>query len=115
MFVEFFEWFCSCLKTIFDVMNKFVLFEGFSFYNLAIALLAFPIILKIIHFIMGIEDEEANVQPSPVKIKPQYDANAWNKYNNKPIVAYSWYKPRHRASYRFEYVPRHEYKGRHGK
>ena len=115
MFIEFFDWFCSCLETIFNTMKKFVLFDDFTFYHLCMGLLAIPILIKIIQFIMGIEDEEGNIQPGTAKIKPQYDSNGWNKYNNKPIVAYSWYKPRHRAQYRDEYIPRHTMKGRHGK
>lgn len=115
MFLDFFDWFCSCLTSVFEVMKKFVLFGDFTFYHLAIALLAIPIIFKIIHFIMGIEDEEPQFEYlNSSRTISQYDSNSWNRYNNKSIT-FGNYKPKHRASYRFEYVPKHEYKGRHGK
>lgn len=117
MFVEFFDWLCNSLTSVFDVMKRFVLFEGFTYYHFCIGILVFAILYKILKFILGIEDEEPSFgQPQPNgNYKPQYDSNSWNKYNNRPITYYSWYKPKHRALYRSEYEPRHETKGRHGK
>ena len=74
MFLEFFDWFCKCLGSVFEVMKKFVLFEGFSYWNLCLALMAIPIIMKLIHFIMAIEDEEVYYdQPSSSNYISQYD------------------------------------------
>lgn len=116
MFVEFFDWFCNSLKVAFSTMDKFILFDNFSYFDFACAILATGIIFRIFKLIFAIEDEEAYYgQPSFNNIKPQYDTSDWNKYNNRPIVAYSWYKPKHRASYRSDYEPKHEIKGRHGK
>lgn len=115
MFVEFFDWLCSSLSTVFDVMKRFILFDGFTYYHFCIALLVVAILFRILKLIMLIEDEEGNIQPSASNISAQYDSNAWNKYNNRPIVKYSWYKPRHRSPYRSDYIPKHTIKGRHGK
>ena len=116
MFVEFFDWFCAALKSVFETMDKFILFDNFSYFDFAVALLATGIIFRILRLIMFIEDEEGNIQPGVSKMKPQYDSNEWNKYNNKPIY-WSNYKGRHVSMHRSEYIPRHEYieKGRHGR
>lgn len=85
MFVEFFDWFCNCLTTVFDVMKRFILFDGFTYYHFCIALLAVAIIFRILKLIMLIEDEEANIQPRGDYIT-QYDG-----YTPK----HAHYQPRH--------------------
>lgn len=95
MFIEVFEWICSCISSIFEVMKKFVLFDDFTFFHLLFSIMAVSIIFKIIHFIMGIEDEEANIQP-----------------RGNYITQYDGYVPKHAK----EYVPRHaQYSPRHEK
>lgn len=115
MFREFFDWFCNSLKEVFITMDKFILFDNFSYFDFAVGLLATGIIFRILKLIMLIEDEEPNIQPTISTIKPQYDSNEWNKYNNKPIY-WSNYKGKHTANYRVEYIPKHEYadRGKHG-
>ena len=113
MFLEFFDWLCNSLSNIFDVMKRFVLFEGFNYYNFCIALFAIPILIKLIHFIMQIEDEEIYYGTPFGEYEKPYD------YVNNSRWKFLWnnsgYKPRHRSSYRYEYIPKHEEKGRHGK
>ena len=58
MFAEFFNFICDCLGNVFEVMKKFILFDGFNYYNFCISIFAIPIFIKLIHFIMMIEDEE---------------------------------------------------------
>lgn len=74
MFLEFFNWFCNCLSSIFNTMKEFELFTGFTYYNLFIALLAIPIFIKIFNFIMGIEDEEYYSNNYTTVYKSQYDS-----------------------------------------
>lgn len=120
MFVEFFDWFCNSLSSVFELMKKFVLFEGFTYYNFCVALLAVPIIIKLLYFIMGIEDEEAYFTEYTSEYESAYDVEPRYKLDKGPYKhTFLWnnngYKPRHRASYRDEYIPKHEPKGRHGK
>ena len=75
MFLEFFDWFCNSLASVFDVMKKFVLFDGFNYYNFVIALFAIPIIIKLIKFIMAIEDEE---------VYYKYTSNYEKAYDSTP-------------------------------
>mgnify|MGYP003293065423 CR=1 FL=1 len=92
MFLEFFDWFLKCFTAIFDTMKKFTLFNGFSYFNLVVALFAIPIIFKLIKFIMMIEDEEVYYQ-----------------YTNKYTSAYD-YIPKHHNTYQpkhAQYEPRH--------
>lgn len=80
MFIEFFDWFCNCLSSVIDIMKTFVLFEGFTFWNLVVALMAIPIIFKFIHFIMAIEDEEVHFeQPITSNYIRQYDRHKSKK------------------------------------
>lgn len=99
MFIEFFNWFCNSLKEVFTTMDKFILFDNFSFFDFSCGLLATSIIFKLLKLIMLIEDEEVHYSYTS-NYMDQYDVN---------------YKPKHRASYRYEYIPKHEPKGRHGK
>lgn len=104
MFAEFFDFLCNSLLTVFDTMKKFELFEGFTYYNFCIGLFCIPIFIKLIHFIMGIEDEEPYYrdipsQPQNGNYIPQFDGYAPQHYKT--------YKPKHGP-----YVPRHERKKR---
>ena len=96
MFIEFFDWLCNSLSSIFDVMKKFTLFEGFTYYHFCVGLLAVAILFKILKLMMQIEDEEANIQPSGDYIT-QYDG-----YTPKHAKIY---KPKHGT-----YEPRHKKK-----
>ena len=80
MFLEFFDFFCNCISGLFDTMKKFVLFRNFTYYNFLIFLLALPIIFKLVHFIFGKEDEEAN-------FKEVGEGNYYKRYDE--------YKPKH--------------------
>ena len=70
-------------------MKEFVLFDGFNYYNLCIALLAIPIFIKIFNFIMGIEDEE-------VYQNNGYTRDYLKQYDYEPRHAQG--KPKHGAS-----------------
>ena len=91
MFIEFFDWFCNCLASVFDTMKKFVLFENFTYYHFFIGLLAVAIIFRILKLIMLIEDEESNIQP-----RGDY------------IIQYDGYIPKHAKVYK----PKHARKKR---
>lgn len=98
MFIEFFDWLCSSLSTVFEVMKKFTLFEGFTYYHFCIGLLAVSILFKILKLIMLIEDEESNIQP-----------------RGNYITTYDGYIPKHAKVYKpkhAEYSPGHAKKKR---
>lgn len=113
MFIEFFDWFCNCLTSVFDTMKKFVLFDNFTYYHFCIALLGVAIIFRILKLIMLIEDEEPTFEyVSSSRYISQYDTERWNSYNNKPIVFGSNYKPRHATSrHIYTYIPKHGKRG----
>lgn len=103
MFLDFFDFFCNCIVQVFETMKKFVLFDNFSYFNLLIALLAIPIILRLIKFIMGIEDEEMYYQttetytpsydhPKTPKISKSYKVYRNNPYHSKEAYKVSGYK-----------------------
>lgn len=81
MFLEFFDWFCSCVSSVFDLMKKFTLFDGFTYFDLIVSLLAIPIIFKLFHFIMSIEDEESSFVTTPSdNYISQYDEKKRGRY-----------------------------------
>lgn len=93
MFIEFFDWFCNSLKEVFVTMDKFILFDNFSFFDFSCAVLATSIIFRILKLIMLIEDEEANIQP-----------------RGNYITQYDGYTPRHAQGYKpkhAQYQPKH--------
>lgn len=53
MFLEVFEFFCSCTGQIFNLLKKFTLFPGFTLYNFVIATLFASCFLLILDFIRG--------------------------------------------------------------
>lgn len=101
MFIEFFDWFCNSLKEVFTTMDKFILFDNFSYFNFACSLLATGIIFKLLKFIMGIEDEEAYYG------QPESNGNYMPQYDGYTPRHYKTYKPMHGP-----YEPRHEKKKR---
>lgn len=101
MFVEFFDFFCQALNSVFEVMKKFILFENFSYFNFCIGLFAIPIFIKIFNFIMQIEDDESYYNQST------YTSNYTPQYDGYTPRHYKTYKPRHST-----YEPRHERKKR---
>ena len=91
MFYSFFTWFCERIVEIFNVFKTFPLFRGFTYFNFVIFLFAIPMFIRIIHFIMGIEDQE------PL-FKDEYTSNYDKQYD---------YVPRHERRYygQHEYFP----------
>ena len=87
MFVDFFDWFCESLKQVFITMDKFILFNNFSYFDFACAILATGIIFKILKFIIAIEDEEPNFI---------YTSNYISQYDNKGYIPRHAYKKRRR-------------------
>ena len=73
MFIDFFDWFCNSLVVVFETMDKFILFNNFSFFDFSCALLATGIIFKILKLIMLIEDEEVHYNYTS-KYTNQYDS-----------------------------------------
>ena len=53
MFLEVFEFFCSCIGQIFNLLKKFTLFPGFTLYNFVVATLFVSCFLLILDFIKG--------------------------------------------------------------
>ena len=72
MFIEFFDWFCNSLKEVFITMDKFILFDNFSFFDFSCSIFAVSIIFRILKLIMLIEDEEAHFSYTS-DYTPQYD------------------------------------------
>ena len=105
MFVEVFDFLCKCLGDIFEVMKRFILFDNFTFYHFCIALMAIPIIIKLFHFIMGIEDEEANFSSEGEYIR-RYD-----EYIGKH-ERYTGYRGKHELN--SSYDGKHASYGKHG-
>ena len=104
MFLEFFDWFCKALTTVYETMDKFILFNNFSYFDFSIALLAMTIIIKLLSFIMAIEDEEPYYRDIPSQ--PQ-NGNYMPQYDGYTPRHFKTYKPKHGP-----YEPRHERKKR---
>lgn len=103
MFIDFFDWLCDSLSSVFEVMKRFTLFEGFTYYHFCIGLLATTILFKILKLIMLIEDEEAHYGPS----QPESNGNYMPQFDGYTPRHFKTYKPRHGI-----YQPRHEKKKR---
>lgn len=81
MFLEFFDWFCSCISSIFDLMKKFTLFDGFSYFDLVVSLLAISIIFKLFNFITDIQYlDGSSEQNSTMNYTSQYDEKKRGRY-----------------------------------
>lgn len=107
MFVEFFDWFCNSLKLIFETMDKFILFDNFSYFDFSIAVLASYILIKLVKFIMCIEDEEPYYgQPDSEHYTKRYD-----EYIGKH-EHYTGYRGKHELNSSYE--GKHASYGRHG-
>ena len=107
MFIEFFDWFCSSLKSVFITMDKFILFDNFSYFDFAVGLLATGIIFRILKLIMLIEDEEAYYgQPDSSGYIKRYD-----EYIGKH-ERYNGYRGKHELNSSYE--GKHASYGRHG-
>ena len=91
MFYDFFSWFCDRIVDIFNQFKTFPLFNGFTYFNFVIFLFAIPMFIRIIHFIMQIEDEE------PL-FSDNYTSNYYRQYD---------YVPKHERRYhgKHEYIP----------
>ena len=53
MFLEVFEFICSCIVQILNVLKRITLFSGFTLYNFVIATLFVSCILLLLDFIKG--------------------------------------------------------------
>lgn len=53
MFLEVFEFICSCIGQIFNLLKKFTLFPGFTLYNFVVATLFVSCLLLLLDFIKG--------------------------------------------------------------
>lgn len=101
MFIEFFDWLCNSLLSVFDVMKRFVLFEGFTYYHFCIGILATVILFKILKLIIAIEDEESSFG------QPDSNGNYMPQYDGYTPRHFKTYKPKHGI-----YQPLHEKKKR---
>lgn len=53
MFLEVFEFICSCIVQILNILKKLTLFPGFTLYNFVIATLFVSCLLLLLDFIKG--------------------------------------------------------------
>lgn len=86
MFIEVFDWLCNSLKGVFNTMDKFILFDNFSFFDFSCAVLATSIIFRILKLIMLIEDEEPHFSYTSASNYISQHDKKWNQYNNKKIL-----------------------------
>ena len=51
MFMAYFNFFLDCIKQVFDVMRKFVLFGNFTFFDFSLILIFVSVFIHIIKFV----------------------------------------------------------------